>query len=75
MTYRVSVTNGSTHISTAVKWYDPARNYGLLVPDDGSPDIYRRAPALAPVGLETLLARACHYLSESFLGFPRRGEP
>ena len=29
-----------------------------LVPDDGSPDIYCRAPILAAVGLETLLAGA-----------------
>ena len=58
MTYPVSGFDDRTHISTAVKWYDPAKGYGFLVPDDGSPDIYCRAPALAAVGLETLLASA-----------------
>ena len=58
MTYPVSGFDDRTHISTAVKWYDPAKGYGFLVPDDGSPDIYCRAPALAAVGLETLLAGA-----------------
>ena len=58
MTYPVSGFDDSTHISTTVKWYDPAKDYGFLVPDDGSPDIYCRAPALAAVGLETLLAGA-----------------
>ena len=58
MTYPVSGFDDSTHISTTVKWYDPAKGYGFLVPDDGSPDIYCRAPALAAVGLETLLPGA-----------------
>ena len=58
MTYPVSGFDDGTHISTTVKWYDPAKGYGFLVPDDGSPDIHCRAPALAAVGLETLLAGA-----------------
>ncbi len=58
MTYPVSGFDDGTQISTTVKWYDPAKGYGFLVPDDGSPDIYCRAPALAAVGLETLLAGA-----------------
>ena len=47
MTYPVSGFDDGTHISTTVKWYDPAKGYGFLVPDDGSSDIYCRAPALA----------------------------
>lgn len=58
MTYPVSGFEEGTHISTTVKWYDPAKGYGFLVPDDGSPNICCRAPALAAVGLETLLAGA-----------------
>jgi len=58
MTYPVSGFDDGTHISTTVKWYDPAKGYGFLVPNDGSPDIHCRAPALAAVGLETLLAGA-----------------
>ncbi len=45
-------------ISAAVKWYDPAKGYGFLVPGDGSPDIYCRESALTAVGLATLLAGA-----------------
>ena len=45
-------------ISATVKWYDPAKGYGFLVPDDGSPDIYCRGSALTAVGLDTLLAGA-----------------
>ena len=52
-------TSGTgTRISAAVKWYDPAKGYGFLAPDDGSPDIYCRASALTAVGLDTLLAGA-----------------
>ena len=45
-------------ISATVKWYNPAKAYGFLVPEDGSPDIYCRDTALAAVGLDTLLAGA-----------------
>ncbi len=45
-------------VSATVKWYIPAKAYGFLAPDDGAPDIYCRAPALAAVGLDTLLAGA-----------------
>ena len=44
-----------TRISATVKWYDPAKGYGFLVPDDGSPDIYFRERVLAAAGLATLL--------------------
>ena len=45
-------------ISATVKWYYPAKAYGFLVPQDGSPDINCRDSALAAVGLDTLLAGA-----------------
>ena len=41
-----------------MKWYNRAKAYGFLVPEDGSPDIYYRDTALAAVGLDTLLAGA-----------------
>ena len=58
MTNTISAAGAGARISAAVKWYDPAKGYGFLVPDDGSPDIFCRAPALAAVGLDTLLAGA-----------------
>ena len=51
-------SNPGARISATVKWYSPAKAYGFLVPEDGSPDIYCRDSALAAVGLDTLLAGA-----------------
>ena len=58
MTNPASASGAGTRISTTVKWYDPAKGYGFLVPDDGSSDIYCRESALSAVGLATLLAGA-----------------
>ena len=49
---------GADPMSATVKWYDPAKGYGFLVPDDGSPDIYCGKAVLAAVGLDILLAGA-----------------
>ena len=58
MTYPFSNPGAGARISATVKWYNPAKAYGFLVPADGSPDIYCRDTALAAVGLDTLLAGA-----------------
>ena len=58
MTYPFSNPGAGARISATVKWYNPAKAYGFLVPEDGSPDIYCRDSALAAVGLDTLLAGA-----------------
>ena len=58
MTERISARRSGMRISASVKWYDPAKGYGFLVPQDGSPDVYCRASALAAVGLDTLFAGA-----------------
>ncbi len=58
MTYPFSSSGTGARISATVKWYNPAKAYGFLVPEDGSPDIYCRDSALAAVGLDTLLAGA-----------------
>ena len=58
MTYPFSNRGAGARISATVKWYNPAKAYGFLVPEDGSPDIYCRDSALAAVGLDTLLAGA-----------------
>ena len=56
MTHPFSNPGAGARISATVKWYNPAKAYGFLVPEDGSPDIYCRDPVLAAVGLDTLLA-------------------
>ena len=58
MTHPFSSFNAGARTSATVKWYNPAKAYGFLVPADGSPDIYCRDSALAAVGLDTLLAGA-----------------
>ena len=58
MTGAISANHGGARISACVKWYDPEKGYGFLEPDDSAPDIVCRAPALAAVGLEILLAGA-----------------
>ena len=55
MVYPTSAPGAGPRISATVKWYDPAKGYGFLVPDDGSPDIYFREPVLTAAGLATLL--------------------
>ena len=58
MTNSFSAPGAGTRISATVKWYDPARGYGFVVPADGSSDIHCRQSVLAEVGLDTLLAGA-----------------
>ena len=58
MTHPLSNPGADARISATVKWYSPAKAYGFLIPEDGSPDIYCRDSALAAVGLDTLLAGA-----------------
>lgn len=58
MTWPYSNPGAGARISTTVKWYNRAKGYGFLVPEDGSPDIHCRDTALAAVGLDTLLAKA-----------------
>ena len=58
MTDPYSNSGPGARISATVKWYNPAKAYGFLVPEDGSPDIYCRDTALAAVGLDTLLSGA-----------------
>ena len=47
-----------TRIWASVERYDPEEGHGVLVPGDGLPGMVCRRPALAAVGLETLLAGA-----------------
>ena len=42
----------------AVKWFNPAKGFGFLVPDDGSPDVFCHASAVRDAGYDTLLEGA-----------------
>ncbi len=37
-----------------VKWFNPLKGFGFLVPDDGSPDVFCRASAVRDAGYDTL---------------------
>ena len=41
-----------------VKWFNPAKGFGFLVPDDGSPDVFCHASAVQDAGFDTLLEGA-----------------
>ena len=58
MSRSLSNADAGARMFATVKRYDPAKAYGVLAPDDGSPDIHCRASALAAVCLDTLLAGA-----------------
>ena len=58
MIYPFSHPDAGARISATAKWCNPAKAFGFLVPQDGSPDIYCRDSALAAVDLDTLFAGA-----------------
>ena len=58
MTNPFSNPGAGTPISVTFKWFNPAKSYGFLVPEDGSPNIYCQDTALAAAGFDTLLAGA-----------------
>ncbi len=44
----------SVEVLGAVKFFDPVRGFGFVVPDDGSPDVFVHMSALARWGLDDL---------------------
>ncbi len=38
-----------------VKWFDPARGYGFIGPDDGSADVFVHISAVEEAGLNILM--------------------
>ena len=58
MTAPLSGSRAGMRVSATVKWYDPGKGYGFLVPDDGSSDLFCRAQVLTAVGLDVLLPGA-----------------
>ena len=37
-----------------IKWFDPKKGYGFIVPDDGSKDTFLHVSALQKAGIDTL---------------------
>ena len=48
---------GAAVVAT-VKWFNPVKGFGFLVPDDGSPDVFCHASAVRDAGYDTLLEGA-----------------
>lgn len=47
-------TGPSESLEGVVKWYDPARGFGFILPNDGSKDIFVHVTALRRSGIEML---------------------
>ena len=41
-------------ITAQVKWFNPTKGFGFLVPDDGSPDVFCHVSAVERAGYDTL---------------------
>ena len=41
-------------VVAAVKWFNPVKGFGFLVPDDGSPDVFCHGSAVRDAGYDTL---------------------
>ena len=41
-------------ITASVKWFNPTKGFGFLVPDDGSPDVFCHVSAVERAGFDTL---------------------
>lgn len=41
-------------VTAQVKWFNPAKGFGFLVPDDGSPDVFCHVSAVERAGHDTL---------------------
>ena len=44
----------ATSITAQVKWFNPTKGFGFLVPDDGSPDVFCHVSAVERAGFDTL---------------------
>ena len=41
-------------ITAQVKWFNPTKGFGFLVPDDGSPDVFCHVSAVERAGFDSL---------------------
>jgi len=52
----VQVHRWNEHVTTGkVKWYDPTKGYGFILPDDGGRDVFVHISAVEAAGLSTLI--------------------
>ncbi|MEM9764675.1 MAG: cold shock domain-containing protein [Pseudomonadota bacterium] len=54
MTNREQNTSALRTYEGSVKWYDPAKGFGFVTPDDGGPDILLRSSSVKALGRLTL---------------------
>jgi CspA family cold shock protein len=47
------VTSGRVELSGSIKWFDPSKGYGFIVPDNGGPDVLLKAACLRHDGFQT----------------------
>ena len=44
----------ATNVRATVKWYNPTKGFGFVLPDDGSADVFLHASVVEQAGLQTL---------------------
>ena len=54
MTDSDSESSQPARITATVKWFDPDRGFGFLMPDDGSPEVFCHVSAVEPTGHDSL---------------------
>ena len=54
MSDSISPPTPGGQITASVKWFNPTKGFGFLVPDDGTPDVFCHVSAVERAGYETL---------------------
>lgn len=49
--YSMQNVDGATRVNAVVKWFNPAKGFGFVQPDDGSPDAFLHVSVLEAAGL------------------------
>ena len=49
--YSTHNDNGATRVNAVVKWFNPAKGFGFVQPEDGSPDAFLHVSVLEAAGL------------------------
>ncbi len=54
MSDNITEPSSGVQITASVKWFNPTKGFGFLVPDDGSPDVFCHVSAVERAGYDTL---------------------